>query len=273
MDLDRYQLLVQLGAGRDGVAYRGTDTTDGGAVEIRDLSGARADPARWPLLVKRLRLAAQLEHPAAIRVLGLGLEHDPPCVALEWIGEANLGAAPHDDVPLPVPEALALAHTLADLLAAAHRLGLAHGRLDPGHLHGPGLRDPKLDFTGLDVHPVLGRESFRTIDASCRAPEVGDGGAPDGAADVYSLGALLSWLLTGEPAPDLRAPDLEVAAPLARLVRDMRATDPVERPSAREASDRLAALLSPPEAAQSRIDPKGLRTNNFYDLLSRGEIV
>ena len=35
-------------------------------------------------------MAAQLEHPVAIRVLELGLEHDRPYAVLEWVGATTL---------------------------------------------------------------------------------------------------------------------------------------------------------------------------------------
>ena len=89
MGLDDYRLRAQLGAGPDGVAYR-AETGDGQTrVVVYDLSRARALPGRWERLVPRLRLAAELTHPASIRILELGVEHDPPYVVLEWSGTTN----------------------------------------------------------------------------------------------------------------------------------------------------------------------------------------
>jgi hypothetical protein len=46
MNLGPYQLLAQLGAGKDGVAYEARHATTGESVEVRDLSAARADRER-----------------------------------------------------------------------------------------------------------------------------------------------------------------------------------------------------------------------------------
>src|SRR5438132_3627169 len=90
MSLDRNQLLAQLGAGPDGISYRAMAEDGGSTVEVRDVSRARGDAGRWERLAPRLRLAAGLQHPAAIRVLDPGLEHDPPYVALEWVGTTTM---------------------------------------------------------------------------------------------------------------------------------------------------------------------------------------
>ena len=87
-----YRLLSQLGTGRDGVWYEAERTTGGEHVEVHVLAGARrGDASRWADLVKRLRVAALLSDPPTRRVLELGLEHDPPFVAMEGI-EGSLGA-------------------------------------------------------------------------------------------------------------------------------------------------------------------------------------
>ncbi len=51
MNLGHYRLLAQLGAGADGISYRGSDSTEDRPVEIRVLSGARANESRWKSLV------------------------------------------------------------------------------------------------------------------------------------------------------------------------------------------------------------------------------
>src|SRR5262249_33121396 len=54
MEYGHFRLLRQIGAGRDGSWYRAEDLRDGRPVEVRCLDGARADPARWQALGKRL---------------------------------------------------------------------------------------------------------------------------------------------------------------------------------------------------------------------------
>ena len=129
MQLGGYRLLSQLGAGRDGVWYEAERRTGGERVEVHVLAGARGDAIRWADLVKRLRVAALLSDPSARRLLELGLEHDPPFVAMEGI-EGRLPAETSPEGGSPTrSEAVARAAGLARGMAEAHRLGLTHGRL------------------------------------------------------------------------------------------------------------------------------------------------
>src|SRR5262249_22923376 len=98
MNLASYQLLAQIGTGDDGVSYRASNA-DGATVEVRLLSGARSDAARWKVLSKRVRLAAVIVHPSALRLLELDLQHDPPFVAAEWLEGQTLSAALADRLP------------------------------------------------------------------------------------------------------------------------------------------------------------------------------
>ena len=129
MNFGGYQLLSQIGIGPDGVSYRAVSPDGVTPVEVRDLSAARADPLRWPEVDRRIRLARQLEHPCARRLIDPGFAHAAPFLILEWVEGPSLSEFFGDSLPVPPDQALALTHEIAGALAAAHRVGLAHGRL------------------------------------------------------------------------------------------------------------------------------------------------
>src|SRR6266849_6921538 len=288
MNVGRYRLLAQREAARDGVSYRAQDS-EGGVVEVRILDGARTDSVRWELLARRLRLAVMLEHPGALQVRQLALEHEPPFVALEWTGEKNLGEDLSARVPLPGAEVVALGCGLAEALTAAHRLGLAHGRLCPSVIHLTPDQEPKIDFTGLEVRSASGPQGKAPLEALFRAPELESNGMLASAADIYSLGALFLWLLTaqapqrdrngqargplplGELAETCRnAP--AAARDLERLIHAMLATEPGERPPARAVARVLTEILArvkqPALQPQATID-SGTSTLGVYSAPTR----
>jgi class 3 adenylate cyclase/tRNA A-37 threonylcarbamoyl transferase component Bud32 len=225
MQIAGYRLLAHLGAGPDGAAYRAT--ADDGPVEVRLLAGARSEQARWAVVAKRLRQASFLQHAAAVAVRELNLAHDPPFVALEWIEGAPLAA--------DAPDMLEIGRDLAAALAAAHRLGLAHGRLTPTTIRRT-AGGVKTDFTGLDVGARRPEDDAAALAVSCRAPEVIGNDLGDAGADVYALGAVMTWLFHGSSSPAGNA-----ACPEAwrRLLPMMLAQEPADRPTALAVFDRL----------------------------------
>jgi serine/threonine protein kinase/class 3 adenylate cyclase len=269
MSLECYRLVAQLGAGPDGVAYRAVAGDGKTEVSVYDLSAARADASRWSTLAPRLRMAAQLAHPAAIRVLELGLEEDPPYIIMEWVGTTALTALVRAAGLRGRHDAMELIHAAAGAVRAAHRLGLSHGRIWPAHVLMVGATRPKLDFTGA------------AVGFPCEADSVGFQFAADGrklavdmAADLHDLGALFSWLLA-DPGEQLdrrsSAADSDAASPLGRLVRDLLADDPAERPSAREVQERLDELLTPMDDTGNWEMPREAVSQSDLVLQSRRE--
>jgi serine/threonine-protein kinase len=96
--------------------------------------------------------------------------------------------------PLPADEALRVVVAVAEVLAAAHRAGLAHGNLGP---HNIILGEPGVQVTDFGLSPL--RDQPPGPDPY-RAPELAAGAPFTPAADIYSLGVLLVACLSGMEA-------------------------------------------------------------------------
>jgi serine/threonine protein kinase/class 3 adenylate cyclase len=251
MKLGPFQLAAQLDASNHGVTYRGVDVRDSRPVEVHMLAGARGDPEGWDQRTRRLRLAALVTHPAARRVLDFGLDVQPFYVGLEWLDGSTLARELGGSLPLPVMQAVAWGRGLATALAAGHRIGIAHGHIAPGILRCTKSRVPKIDFSGLPTGP----DEYKELDALFRAPERSESSLPDFPGDVFGLGCLLCWFVTGRPSPSAgipQGPDFRAALPtcdptlaerLEWLLRSMLAVEPSERPAAHEVEECLAAMM------------------------------
>ncbi|MBI3409228.1 MAG: protein kinase [Planctomycetes bacterium] len=229
MMLGRYRLLAQHGVGPDGESYQAQ--VDGGACEVRILAGARAKPERWRQAVKRLKVAAMLEHPVVLRLLEVHFEHDPPFVALEEAPAERLGDAAKKS-SWPLEKVLSVARELAACLEAAHRLGLVHGRLGPMTIYWREGKGVRLDFSGVETGNASGQAKL----SASTAPELVKGREPDAAADMFALGAVLSWM-AGEKRPHGQTSTFH------ELLAALSAKDPNDRPSAQDVVRELGRIL------------------------------
>jgi serine/threonine protein kinase len=177
-------------------------------------------------------------------------------IALEWAEAGSLADRVARDGPLPWEAALPLAREAARALALLHAEGLFHRDVKPANLlQGADGRLRLADF-GL-ARPLAGTLSAAGSPAFA-APEVIAGRVEDGRrADVYSLGATLAWLVTGETMlpgrPDVFALERRgVPRGAQRAIAAAMAADPVER------TGDMETLLSMLEGvAENREIPRG----------------
>jgi len=248
--LGRYVLLGQIGRGGVSVVYQGVDTVEGRLTAIKLLAPAFADDLRaWHNMHREAAITARLRHPSVPRVYDCGEANLPdgtraPYVVLELLTGVCL-AGRLSGGALPWREAVALAATVADVLAVAHRRGVVHGDLTPGNI-------------------MVTTDGLKIIDFGL-ATRIGvDSPAGRPADDVYALGLLLYQMLTGRsPYPTatartrLEAAHLTAIAPtpvllvpglprdLADLCRDCMAKHPAERPDSVNVALALWSILSP----------------------------
>ncbi|MYR00950.1 protein kinase, partial [Streptomyces sp. SID6139] len=257
-----YRLLGRLGAGGMGRVYLGR-SAGGRTVAVKIVHPQFA-------LDEEFRARFRREVEAARRVGGAWtapvLDADPdapvPWVATAYAAGPSLAAAVSDAGPLPEHTVRALAAGLAEALAAVHALGLVHRDVKPSNvlltLDGPLL----IDF-GI-ARATDGTASLTATGASVgspgyMAPEQILGAGVLGAADVFSLGAVLTYAATGQaPFPgDSSAallykvvheePEL---GPLSGELRSVAAACLAKDPSARPAPAEVGHRLAPEGAAR-----------------------
>ncbi|MET9758707.1 serine/threonine-protein kinase [Streptomyces sp. NPDC006372] len=257
-----YRLLGRLGSGGMGRVYLGR-SAGGRTVAVKIVHPHFA-------LDEEFRARFRREVEAARRVGGAWtapvLDADPdarvPWVATAYAAGPSLSAAIAEGGPLPAHTVRALGAGLAEALAAVHELGLVHRDVKPSNvlltLDGPLL----IDF-GI-ARATDGTASLTSTGVSIgspgyMSPEQILGKGITGAADVFSLGAVLAYAATGEPPfpGDSSAallykvvheePEL---GPLDGELRDLTAACLTKDPGARPAPGDVARWLAPEGAAR-----------------------
>ncbi len=123
--LGPYRLESLLGRGGMGVVYSAWDDRLERRVALKRVAVDRNEPDLRARLRREARLAAQLAHPAVVRVFDLLETPDADWIVMELVEGSPLAELLKDG-PLSVDEALAYGLQVSRGLAAAHRLGIVH---------------------------------------------------------------------------------------------------------------------------------------------------
>ena len=250
---DRFELLRKIGQGGMGAVWEGRDTALGRRVAIKTLAVSPTEDA-----VRRFRGEAQigagLSHPGIMVVHDIGQYEQTLYLVMEYLEGRDLKIL-LEEGPLPLERALEIAAELLGALGAAHAQGVVHRDVKPGNvmiLNKGGLKI--LDFgiarftDATMTGSVVGTPAYM-------APEQFTGRAEvDGRCDLYSFGILLYEMVAGRPPfecttlpefvyahlqkvpdpPRAFRPDLPES--LNRLIVDLLAKDPADRPRTAEAA-------------------------------------
>jgi len=221
---DRYQARERLGSGAGtGVEeYLGRDLRLARPVVIQVIRGAGEDG-----FAPQARLMASLDHPAVASVYDWGEQGELAYLIREYVPGQNLGRLLIERGVMPAAQAAAIGAEVAAALAAAHRIGLAHGSLDAADVI---LGEQRVTVVGF------GAAWIREV-AGAAGPDVA--GDHDPQADLRALGGMLYQMVTGAPPEQwpVVAPEAGGALPaqLRQVIARLMANDPDERYHAAEA--------------------------------------
>jgi serine/threonine protein kinase len=215
--LGPYEILAPIGKGGMGEVYRARDPRLNRDVAIK-VSAAQFTER----FEREAKAIAALNHPNICQIYDVG----PNYIVMEFIeGEAPKG-------PLPIEEALRIAHQIADALEAAHDKGITHRDLKPGNIKikpdgtvkvldfglakvartagAPSENSPTLTIGMTEAGMILGTASYMAPEQA-RAKET-----VDKRADIWAFGVVLYELITGKR---MFTGD-DVGEILAKVIRD-----------------------------------------------------
>jgi eukaryotic-like serine/threonine-protein kinase len=210
----RYRIEAKLGEGGMGVVYRSHDIHLDRVVAVKVLPADRvADPDRKRRFIQEAKAASALNHPNIITIHDFAEERGTQFIVMEYVP----GKALDQLLPLKglrTTETLKYAVQIADALAMAHAAGIVHRDLKPANIMVTDDGQVKvLDFglaklteaTEGAEGPTLTVQDRTEAGAivgtmSYMSPEQAEGKPVDARSDIFSFGAVLYEMLTGQKA-------------------------------------------------------------------------
>jgi serine/threonine protein kinase len=255
----RYRLVREIGRGGMGTVYLAEDTMLAREVALKVLTLSEPDSAER--MLREARIVARLEHPGIVPVHDAGkLPDGRMYYAMKLVRGKRLDEA----LPAALPERLRIFVRICEAVAFAHARGVVHRDLKPANvmlgafgevlvldwgvaklLDGP--EDGSRSATGAP-EAGAGRTAAGTVlgTVGYMSPEQAEGrpGAVGPKSDIYSLGTILRFLLSGEPplpdrsAGQAAAADSRNPRPLRSICARATAPAPADR---YETAEELAA--------------------------------
>ncbi len=199
--LGPWEVIKEVGHGGMGRVYRGTRADGAFEMDVAIKQIGRRRRGLAELLQRECRLLARLDHAAVTRLVDAGLDdHAGPFLVMEWVEGTDLEPWLNECDP-PAAEGLELFERIAEAVSHAHQRLIVHGDIKPGNIR---VRsDGSIKLMDFGVSRLLDTgdadaAGLRALTPAFAAPEqrVGEDITPT--SDIWSLGALLHWMLTGQ---------------------------------------------------------------------------
>jgi serine/threonine-protein kinase len=269
-EMGSYNLGELLGRGGMGEVYKATHRMLARPAAIKlirtEMLGA-VDEEAAKLATTRFRreaeAAASLRSSHTVELYDFGVTEDGTLyLVMEFLEGMDLETLVRETGPLPTGRVIHILRQVCESLEEAHARGLVHRDIKPANIH-LGLVGLRHDFVkvldfGLvkEVASVSVEHSLATIPGQMglgtpayMAPEMALGEPVDGRADIYALGCVAYYLLTGRlvfeggktvqmianhlqttPVPPSQRTDRPVSPELERLILNCLAKSPNDRP-------------------------------------------
>src|SRR5215469_7441269 len=246
-NLGPYEVLGSLGVGGMGEVYRARDTRLDRTIAIKILPAQfSSDPVHKQRFEREAKTISSLNHPHICMLHDVGHQDGVDYLVMECV-EGETLAKRLEKGALSQEQVLKYGAQIADALDKAHLAGIVHRDLKPGNIMLTTSGAKLLDF-GL-AKPAEGVASELTLTAASvrsspvtqegtivgtfqyMSPEQVEGKEVDGRSDIFSLGAVLYEMLTGERAFEGKSRLSVVSAILEKEPEAISAVKPMTPPT------------------------------------------
>lgn len=203
--IGRFEIRSEIGRGSNGVVYAAFDPVLGREVAIKAIPLAADSQARRRAetgFLQEAKNAASLNHPGIVTVFDAGTTDEAAYIAMERLYGNDLHDCLSTGSKLSTKAIASLMARVADAVHYAHRRGVIHRDLKPSNIFLTRDHKPKvLDFgVALTPYATAAKTPQLIGTPNYMSPEQAQGRELDARSDVFSMGAILYELLTGQRA-------------------------------------------------------------------------
>jgi len=226
----RYEINREIGRGGMATVYVARDIKHQRNVALKVLSPELAAVLGGERFLAEIRVTANLQHPNLLPLFDSGDADGSLFYVMPFVEGESLRHRIEREKQLPIDDAVRIATAVAGALDYAHRHGVIHRDLKPENILLHEGQPLVADFgIALAVSNAGGARITQTGlslgTPQYMSPEQATGDRViDGRSDIYSLGAVLYEMLTGEPPHTGRTAQAVIARVLTETPRSVRAT-------------------------------------------------
>jgi serine/threonine protein kinase len=202
--IGRYDVERVVGSGGTGIVLKAYDSELHRVVALKVLAAHLAHNALSRVrFAREARAAAAVLHPNVLPIYNVEANGEAPYLVMQYVPGESLQARVDRLGPLPVDESLRIAKQTAAAIAAAHQQGLIHRDVKPANI----LLEDKTDRVVLSDFGLARSADDAAVTSTgfvagtpqYMSPEQASGEPFDNRTDLFSLGSVLYFMLTGRP--------------------------------------------------------------------------
>src|ERR1022692_959526 len=201
---DRFEITDVIAKSGMATLFKANDRQTGKAVALKiPHLQIESDPAGFDRFRREEEIGLKLNHPYILKILPVE-KKSRPYIAMEYLEGQTLSELLRSVHPLPEPDAVQIASRICTAVSYMHQNGVVHRDLKPANImlcndgtirimdFGIAKSENSRRLTFVGFTPTMGTPDYM-------APEQVKGSRGDERTDIYSLGAILYEMATGEP--------------------------------------------------------------------------
>jgi serine/threonine protein phosphatase PrpC len=201
---DRFEITDVIAKSGMASLFKATDRKTGSAVAVKvPYLQIESDPAGFDRFRREEEIGLELNHPHLLKFIPVE-KKSRPYLVMEYLEGQTLSELLKNVRPLPEPDAVKIGSRICEALEYMHQKGVVHRDLKPQNImlcndgtirimdFGIARSQASRRLTFVGFTPAMGTPDYM-------APEQVRGSRGDARTDIYSLGAILYEMVTGEP--------------------------------------------------------------------------